>query len=448
MLLVVILSLFLTPATVLGLGFDGGGVRMMKDSFGGSGLTATRDFGKGEVLVSVPLDMCILARRDGSIRNLVGQSDRMWEALGDIREPIPSTPESAFLSWDLRLAFALLEATAEPSLAAQGKFWETYTGALPRPDTVTIPFCFSDRCLEETQDATLISRAREQKQRLAKYADFDAPDTHRVDPFNPSAPSPGPLSWAFAMVRSRCFQIAPDWFGVVPIIEIANHSTEPNAEFLTLGSTWDTAVCVLKSTEAVPNGGEVRIRYDANADRAYSNRRLFTQYGFVLHRAGSLPSLLEGEEDESAGGEETESLSAAKSRTVDALVDAALVLSAVEGAMLVEHISSTLGQRIRALPQSLNEKEILDTLSSDILLKTGGSPRTSLQSDEALLQKLESSSSSIVDEKGESVESASVVLNREQFAAAVRYRIDCKISVQVALSVIEEAQKSLTLYNN
>lgn len=434
---------------------------MMKDSFGGSGLTATRDFCKGEVLVSIPLEMCLLARRDGSIRNLVGQSDRMWEALGDIREPIPSTasPETS-LTWDLRLAFALLEATAGPSLAVAASFWESYTGALPRPDTLTIPFCFSDLCLEETQDSNLISRARQQKQRLAKFADFDAPDTHRVGPFNPSAPSPGPLSWAFAMVRSRCFQIAPDWYAVVPIIEIANHSSEePNAEFATLGSSWNTAVCVLKSTEDIPKGSEVRIRYDANSDRPYGNRRLFTQYGFTLPRAGSLPSLLEGEEDGGAeiGSEEAErSLSAAKSRVVEALVDAALDLSADEGAILVEQISSTLGQRIRALPQSLNEGEILDTLSKDIL-KSGGSQstftRTSLQYDEALLQKLESSSLSIVNEKGESVESRnsapeSVVFNREQFAAAVRYRIDCKISAQVALSIIEEAQKLLMSTNS
>lgn len=51
-------------------------------------LVAARDFKPGESIVQVPVDYCLLTRRDGCCRGLQGQTDLMWESAGDLRNPI------------------------------------------------------------------------------------------------------------------------------------------------------------------------------------------------------------------------------------------------------------------------------------------------------------------------------------------------------------------------
>ena len=48
---------------------------------------------------------------------------------------------------------------------------------------------------------------------------------------------PSPLEWAFALVRSRCIQVDEDWFGLLPVIDMANHSPQPNADLTYLFSS-------------------------------------------------------------------------------------------------------------------------------------------------------------------------------------------------------------------
>lgn len=40
------------------------------------------------------------------------------------------------MTWDVRLALALLEATCDPQIG--GKFWDIYGRLLPHPHTVTV----------------------------------------------------------------------------------------------------------------------------------------------------------------------------------------------------------------------------------------------------------------------------------------------------------------------
>lgn len=51
------------------------------------------------------------------------------------------------MTWDVRLALALLEATSDPQIG--GKFWSIYGRLLPEPHTVTVrpPSCSVTRML-------------------------------------------------------------------------------------------------------------------------------------------------------------------------------------------------------------------------------------------------------------------------------------------------------------
>lgn len=69
-------------------------------------------------------------------QGLYGQTDLCWEAAGDLRERVSDDDFARGLTWDVRLALALMEATADPKVG--GRFWELYARLLPRPHTVTV----------------------------------------------------------------------------------------------------------------------------------------------------------------------------------------------------------------------------------------------------------------------------------------------------------------------
>lgn len=69
-------------------------------------------------------------------QGLYGQTELCWEAAGDLREPVSDEDFSRGMTWDVRLALALLEATADPQVG--GKFWDWYGRMLPQPHTVTV----------------------------------------------------------------------------------------------------------------------------------------------------------------------------------------------------------------------------------------------------------------------------------------------------------------------
>lgn len=59
-----------------------------------------------------------------------------WEAAGDLREPVSDEDFARGMTWDVRLALGLLEATADPQTG--GEFWDVYGRLLPRPHTITV----------------------------------------------------------------------------------------------------------------------------------------------------------------------------------------------------------------------------------------------------------------------------------------------------------------------
>ena len=86
-----------------------------------------------------------------------------------------------------------------------------------------------------------------------------------IDPINHI---PTPLQWAFAVVRSRCIQVRNDWFGLLPVIDIANHSLNPNAELNMIVKSEnvspqdisDEVICLCASRD-LEEGEEITISY-------------------------------------------------------------------------------------------------------------------------------------------------------------------------------------------
>lgn len=59
-----------------------------------------------------------------------------WEAAGDLREAVSDDAFARGLTWDVRLAVALLEATSDPQIG--GTFWHVYGRLLPQPHTIAV----------------------------------------------------------------------------------------------------------------------------------------------------------------------------------------------------------------------------------------------------------------------------------------------------------------------
>ena len=67
----------------------------MLESIAGNRLTASKAFKVGDIMISLPLSMCILAHRSGAIRGLRGQTDWLWDICGDLRLSVSLEEEEA-----------------------------------------------------------------------------------------------------------------------------------------------------------------------------------------------------------------------------------------------------------------------------------------------------------------------------------------------------------------
>ena len=127
-------------------------------------------------------------------------------------------------------------------------FWDNYISYLNLPEAVTNVFCWNPSLIlsleSDSENIEVVNGALLQKKRLITICnDLTDLESHRstlnsVFKISSKFPKyildlsniiPTPLEWAYAMVRSRCFQVDNNWFAMVPIIDIANHSDEPNA---------------------------------------------------------------------------------------------------------------------------------------------------------------------------------------------------------------------------
>ena len=288
--------------------FDGKAVRFKRalSDDGGNTLVTSRAIKKGERLITIPFTMCLLCHRSGIVRGLGGQSNKVLDICGDLRNSLSDDDIIKGRTWDIQLALALLDASCGEGLAGEIEladedsqvsvplFWDSYSLDLPKPEDITVPFCMNLQVLNEIQDSDIKLGATLQQKRLTSlFPSLEEPKSwHRVTAMSLNkihSSIANPLRWAFSQVRSRCFMVLEDldWFGVVPIIDMCNHKINPNAQIIvhrnsdnltndTVMNIKDYAVC-LYALDDIPSDYEITISYGN-----YDNDRLFVQYGFSI----------------------------------------------------------------------------------------------------------------------------------------------------------------------
>lgn len=246
---------------------------------GNAALVAKQRLAKGDTLLRVPRKLLLTAHRSGVVGGLMGQTDSMHDAAGDLRTEVGKERFDAGETWDVRLALAVMEATA----GAGGPFWDGYRQLLPLPPHVSNAACLPVGFIPMLCDAVLEKQAHDTRARLRKlYPTLHTLSAHPATGFYEQRFGeeavgyiPSPLDWCHALVVSRCFStVDEDTFAFTPFLDMANHAETPTANFTT-GPDGSMHLYALRDMSA---GDEVTICYDGGS---YSSRRFFELYGFA-----------------------------------------------------------------------------------------------------------------------------------------------------------------------
>jgi hypothetical protein len=245
---------------------------------GSAGLVAREPVSRGGTLLRVPRKLLITCHRSGVVGGLVGQTDGMHTAAGDLRAEVGQARFEAGETWDVRLALGVMEATA----GAGGSFWDGYRQLLPLPPHVASAACLPVGFIPMLSDAELEKRAHDTRAKLRRlHPSLHALSSHPATAFYEQTFGseavgyiPSPLDWCHALVISRVFTTSdPDTFAFTPFLDMANHAARPTANFTTDA---DGAMRLYALTD-LASGDEVAISYDGGG---YSSRRFFELYGF------------------------------------------------------------------------------------------------------------------------------------------------------------------------
>lgn len=389
-------------------------VSLRKSDLGRS-LVAAQDVAAGELLLSVPKGALLTAHRSGVVSGLVGQTDLVSEAVGDLRQEVGEEMFDRGTTWDVRLAVAVLEATA----GAGGPFWDAYRRLLPLPLQLTHPICLPAEAQPELHDAALVDEARRRSELLARV--YPPLMDHATHPATASyarsgAPLdqvPPPLSWAYALVVSRCFTMHDgDTFAFVPFLDMAQHSGDrPVANFSS-----DARGFTLRALRSVCEGEPITICYGED----YTSRRLFSQYGFAPAEGTAQDARLLREAVEealSAGCDEVGAASGAPKMQPEAM------LKAFEDAKRSSPYATTA--RLGALFDVLSDGDdppAPRALLAAVAWKQGALP-TTLDDDEATL--LEYDRALVAGERRD-----------PRLASILQYRIGRKRQLELARTVL------------
>jgi len=302
---------------------------------------------------------------------------------------------------------------------------------------------------------------------------------------------PSPMEWAFAVVRSRCVKIVENWFGILPILDMANHSLDPSADVKMLVSGEDESgqitdvnisdmtLCLCANRD-LKEGDEVTISYGED----YNNRRLFVQYGFTLDcnpfdliqwdsSSSNLPSSssssnLSSEQAMQAQQLKESTLSLLKAsfqrilgfdsnnkdkgkdnnqQSVQDIKQRILPITQ----SLAFRISTVIRNNLLQAPAPLTPIDVLLSLQRDLENCINSLP-TSIEEDRRHLVNLQSqtseflvwppSSSSGSSSTGTSSSNSSIV-NKAQLAACLMQRVQRKALLQASKVVVEEAINKL-----
>ena len=224
-------------------------------------LKSIQNFKKDDILVSIPKTICIFADPSKCVLPLLDNTQRLMNSLNKSQ-------------WRARLAVALLSERVRPNSP-----YRSYIRNLPF-EFWGMPVFYSNSEFNLIQDLTIMSRTRDRCAFLSDFAENVLSPLHKteMDPFSGHRADVNAFGWGFATAASRAIR-NPTVVGekcqvMIPVIDIASHSSNPNCEILDYGDSY-----VIKAISDITTNEELTVNYGP-----LGNDELLEDYGFTIDK--------------------------------------------------------------------------------------------------------------------------------------------------------------------
>lgn len=216
--------------------------------------------------------------RELVVREAVDEEEELVKVTPELCIPVEEEGDTS-MTEDVRLALILLQEVAE---AGQ---WEAYRSTWPSEDflrEVMPVFWQSSRFADYPTMPRLQAQVHARREMLSQVSEKEKVDLER-------------LLWAHALVSTRAIGASIDACALIPGVDLANHSPEPNADLTVAGlpglrsgratvvghgKIWEHGSAGLVTRRPLAAGEAVRISYGK-----YPNQRFLLDYGFSLGEA-------------------------------------------------------------------------------------------------------------------------------------------------------------------
>ncbi|XP_076953512.1 uncharacterized protein LOC143627617 [Bidens hawaiensis] len=234
----------------------------------GLGLVASEEIPKGSDLIALPEHVPLKFP-------VIGNDDDGDESLPGLLNVARHVPEEL---WTMKLGLKLLQERAKT-----GSFWWPYISNLP--EAFTVPIFFSGDDIKNLQYAPLLYQVNK---RCRFLLDFEKEVRREVEdvklqnhPFGGRDVDASSLGWAMSAVSSRAFRLHGNNGDVpmmLPLIDMCNHSFNPNAEIVQEQGSGKQKMLV-----KVVAGMNIKERDHLTLNYGCLNNDLFLlDYGFVV----------------------------------------------------------------------------------------------------------------------------------------------------------------------
>ncbi|KAL8142076.1 hypothetical protein V2J09_015108 [Rumex salicifolius] len=251
-------------------GFVHPAVKIAQLSPYGLGLVAADEIPRGSDLIALPPHLPLRFQSDGG--------DGSSSVLSNLADKVPEE------LWAMRLGLRLLQERAKV-----GTFWWPYISNLP--ETYSVPIFFQGDDIKNLQYAPILHQVNKRCRFLLEFGNEVQQALENVEPadhpFEGLHVDASSLGWAMSAVSSRAFRLhgemLPDGTHkdipmMLPLIDMCNHSFNPNAKII---QDQDTE----RSKMLVKVVSETDIRKDESLVLNYgclSNDFFLLDYGFVI----------------------------------------------------------------------------------------------------------------------------------------------------------------------
>ncbi|CAN6253380.1 unnamed protein product [Urochloa humidicola] len=221
---------------------------------------ADGDIPRGDVLIALPGRLPLRLRRP------TGDADEVLVQLAQ------QAPEEL---WAMKLGLRLLQERAKPD-----SFWWPYIANLP--ETFTVPIFFPGDDIKNLQYAPLLHQVNK---RCRFLLEFERTVQQKLDtvplsdhPFHGQHVNSSSLGWAMSASSSRAFRLHGEIPMLLPLIDMCNHSFNPNARIVQEGdvNSSDMSIKVVAETKIEQNAA-ITLNYGC-----HPNDFFLLDYGFVI----------------------------------------------------------------------------------------------------------------------------------------------------------------------